>query len=119
MSNGVLCFVEGPWAWFTTGPLADAWGDDWDDAPRAHNAGEPYAWDPRMKSERYTLIKVAFDGPFKPAPDWQTAADINATGRLWIYGDKGGINAGCLLSEFVTFVRKSGGEVYMPCKEEA
>lgn len=40
----VLCYVCGPWAYFTTRPLADQWGDDWDDAPYEHNAGTPYEW---------------------------------------------------------------------------
>jgi hypothetical protein len=38
----VLCYVEGFWAFFTTRPLAEQWGDDWDDAPYEHNAGRPY-----------------------------------------------------------------------------
>lgn len=37
-----LCYVEGDWAYFTTQPLDKQWGDDWDDAPYEHNAGEPY-----------------------------------------------------------------------------
>lgn len=41
-ANYVLCYVDGPWAYFTTQPLEDQWGDDWDDAPYEHNAGEPY-----------------------------------------------------------------------------
>jgi len=37
-----LCYVERQWAYFTTRPIAEQWGDDWDDAPYEHNAGEPY-----------------------------------------------------------------------------
>lgn len=33
-------------AYFTTQPIAEAWGDDWDDAPYEHNAGPPYHWRP-------------------------------------------------------------------------
>ncbi len=122
MSEPVLCFVEGPWAWFTTGPLDDVWGDDWGDAPRG-STGSPYAWEPRMTVERYALIKVAFDGPFKAAPDWQTASDINAARRAWIYGESGsataGILAGCSLTEFGARVRSAGGEVYFAREREA
>lgn len=38
----VLCYVRSPWAYFTTRPLFEQWGDDWNDAPYEHNAGEPY-----------------------------------------------------------------------------
>lgn len=38
----VLCYISKPWAYFTTQKLEDQWGDDWDDAPYEHNAGEPY-----------------------------------------------------------------------------
>ena len=41
---GVLCYVDGPWAWFTTQKLFDQWGDDWDDAPYECNAGDPYSY---------------------------------------------------------------------------
>lgn len=40
--KAVLCYVDGNKAWFTTKPLAEQWGDDWDDAPYEHNAGQPY-----------------------------------------------------------------------------
>lgn len=46
-----LCYVDkerdgATIAYFTTQPLAEAWGDDWDDAPYEHNAGTPYEWRP-------------------------------------------------------------------------
>lgn len=42
-----LCYVDGLdtlTAFFTTRPLAEQWGDDWNDAPYEHNAGRPYRW---------------------------------------------------------------------------
>ena len=42
VNNAVLCFVDKTWAYFTTKPIESQWGDDWDDAPYEHNAGEPY-----------------------------------------------------------------------------
>lgn len=38
----VLCYVDEPWAYFTTQKLEDQWGDDWEDSPYEHNAGKPY-----------------------------------------------------------------------------
>ena len=76
-----LCYVEGNFAYFTTQPLAKQWGDDWDDAPYEHNAGEPYLptvcykttgpeKDPLDWNDdgtpKWGIVKVAWDGPFSP-----------------------------------------------------
>ena len=37
-----LCYVSGCFAYFTSKDLTEQWGDDWNDAPYEHNAGEPY-----------------------------------------------------------------------------
>jgi hypothetical protein len=37
-----LCYVKGNWAYFTSRPLSEQTGDDWNDAPYEHNAGTPY-----------------------------------------------------------------------------
>lgn len=37
-----LCYIDGCWAYFTTQDLDKQWGDDWDDVPYEHNAGDPY-----------------------------------------------------------------------------
>lgn len=41
-ADPVLCYVEEPWAYFTTKALEKQWGDDWNDAPYEDNAGDPY-----------------------------------------------------------------------------
>lgn len=33
MTEAVLCYVDGNCAYFTTQPLDQQWGDDWNDAP--------------------------------------------------------------------------------------
>jgi uncharacterized protein (TIGR02996 family) len=40
--GAALCYVDGGEAFFTTQPLSEQWGDDWNDAPYEHNAGDPY-----------------------------------------------------------------------------
>ena len=50
-----LVYVDGPWASFAANP-AEAWGDDWDDAPHDCNAGVPSA------RACGPYIKVAYDG---------------------------------------------------------
>lgn len=37
-----LCYISENIAYFTTLPLSEQWGDDWNDAPYEHNAGPPY-----------------------------------------------------------------------------
>lgn len=84
-----LCYVEGSWAYFTSQPLEEAWGDDWNDAPYEHNAGSPYYWRPKQyavkdpatdnfvrwedlpedeQSPKWEIVKVAWEGPFE-TPD--------------------------------------------------
>jgi hypothetical protein len=55
-----LCYVEGETAYFTSGAMADAWGDDWNDAPYEHNAGAPY--EPGARHAR--------QGTYLPAKEW-------------------------------------------------
>ena len=43
--------------WFTTQPADLQWGDDWNDAPWQHNAGNPYAWTPSDKNPFYRLVE--------------------------------------------------------------
>jgi hypothetical protein len=38
----ILCYATATWAFFTTRSLKEQWGDDWNDAPYEHNAGDPY-----------------------------------------------------------------------------
>ena len=86
--NHVLCYVSGSWAYFTSKPLKEQWGDDWNDAPYEHNAGTPYGpcWhnEPVHVAKRgslckcsscfqdwnsdgtpgWSIVKVAWEGPF-------------------------------------------------------
>lgn len=55
-----LCYVDAETAFFTSGSVADAWGDDWDDAPYQHNAEIPS--EPRVMSSA--------QGEYLPAGEW-------------------------------------------------
>ena len=60
-----LCYVERNFAYFTSIPLELQWGDDWNDAPYEHNAGEPYGDHrptPGAPRAEHSILKVAFDG---------------------------------------------------------
>lgn len=41
-SKMYLCFADRGELWFTDKKAKDVWGDDWNDIPLEHNAGEPY-----------------------------------------------------------------------------
>jgi hypothetical protein len=128
----VLCYVSAPWAYFTTQPLADQWGDDWNDAPYEHNAGEPY-W-PHGKDEgKWEIIKVAWDGPFDAPIDhaglysrWSVET-INSGAVPWLSNVTNwafnkkvtppvSIFAGTPLNEFKRLVRNGGGKFYVEDK---
>ena len=59
--NYILCYVESSKyigepikMYFTNNSLNDQWGDDWDDVPYEHNAGEPY------EDDDHQIIKIQF-----------------------------------------------------------
>ena len=124
MPDPYLCYVDGPWAWFTTAPLGKQWGDDWNDAPYEHNAGDPYGWSTGRNMRRYELTRVAWDGPFDAPCDlgginsrWSVET-INAGGIPWLQTDEWHkphvvIPAGTSLSDFKRMMRAAGGRVYV------
>ena len=127
MSDPVLCYVEGNWAYFTTQKLEDQWGDDFDDAPYEHNAGPPYEFN-KVDSDRgkdpWTITKVAFDGGFYTPCDSHnnspySVEQINSGVVPWLNDWKSDgivIYAGTTLSQFCELVRKAGGTIYMEVK---
>lgn len=125
-----LCFVKDQWAWFTSAPLAQQWGDDWNDRPYEHNAGNPYPWNPTMALRDihpYVLCKVAYDGAlYTPADDavlnsLYSVEEINAQMMPWLRSrswrsdeDVVQIWAGTPYDEFLRLVKQVGGTVYAP-----
>lgn len=125
----VLCYIEGNIAYFTTQPLAKQWGDDWNDAPYEHNAGEPYS--PHSpEGDQWEISKLMFEGPLKTPADigspsgyrsLYSVEEINALAIAWLtpepYSAKPGakpILAGCTKLEFTHLVEAAGGTVYVP-----
>lgn len=126
LKQAVLCYVREPWAYFTTRKLADQWGDDWNDAPYEHNAGEPYYYsshDEKEGREPWEIIRVAYDG------DWDTPSTnqhnsswsverINAGGVAWLQTSQWSsvppviIPAGATLERFTELIKQGGGNIY-------
>ena len=129
--QAVLCYITHPWAYFTTQPLAAQWGDDWDDAPYEHNAGEPYTYATHNRErgeDPWSVIKVAFECAYFDTPDaWTNNSQfqhsvmaINALAVPWLTsarhttGYHGPIWAGTTLREFVRRVREVRGGIWVP-----
>lgn len=123
---GHLVYVSESWAYFTTRPdWQNQWGDDWNDAPYEHNAGEPYRWMPYMAErgiEPYEIIKLAYDGPLV-TPDWSqlnspwSVQQINAGAVPWLQPFTTSdvqvfIRAGVSVEEFQKLLAHAGGDVY-------
>jgi len=124
-----LCYVEGHFAYFTTQPLDQQWGDDWDDAPYEHNADEPYCpYNGRGFNEdgtpKWEIVKVAFDGPFDAPCDrclgcspW-SVEQINAGAVDWLVSQEHAketvaIPAGATIQEFTEKINAGGGNAYV------
>jgi hypothetical protein len=122
LAEPVLCYVDGRCAYFTTQPLKQQWGDDWNDAPYEHNAGDPYAY-----SAHDEIHRRYYEGWFQtPADDaWHgnsrySVETINAGGVPWLRLDRNSatredhIWAGDTIAEFTRKIRATDGIVYAP-----
>lgn len=126
--DAVLCYVKGPWAYFTTCPLEKQWGDDWDDAPYEHNAGLPYDWADYRDTPSYEIIKIAFEGPFDEPRDHHLNSpfSVQAINRgaiawlrfaIWDEPPDGwrDIQAGTTLRDFIRRLKTvDGARLYLP-----
>lgn len=122
-----LCYVKDDWAWFTTQPLAQQWGDDWNDAPYECNASTPYQWK-EGRGPRWEIGKVAYDGPFETPASYAfnssySVGMINDGAIPWLQTDRYcltdgppvvRIMAGITYPEFVRLILEGGGMVYAP-----
>ena len=132
MTTEALCYIDGGTAFFTTQPLADQWGDDWDDAPYEHNAETPYwpsihyyADGTQKKSERdwnadgtpkWTILEVEFTGNVCRPCDGKinsqySVEQINRGEVPWLSMPFACIYAGASLAEFREFIQRAGGIV--------
>ncbi len=119
-----LCYLGNNFVFFTTAPLEEQWGDDWDDAPYEHNAGEPYVFREGIDKEEWKILKLAFEADRLVEPNHghvnslYSVQDINRGKVPWLRGwldpDSEPVNAGDTVKEFVRKVEKALGSVYYP-----
>jgi hypothetical protein len=133
-----LCYIEKSFAYFTTQDLDKQWGDDWNDTPYEHNAGEPYT--PHIRyyadgrtekipeywnedgSPKWEIMKIAFYCPTAGTPAQMSGSNskysvqqINEGLIPWVtvYPQKW-LFAGASIDEFVEFIEEANGEVFFP-----
>lgn len=127
-----LCYITGNKAYFTSN-FEKQWGDDWNDRPYEHNAGEPYKYDysqPEQGIENgvgiYPEIKqkiIYFEVPcisYLPCDGHTNSPysveDINHNRCPWLtLSDKNKqyyIFAGTSYTEFVKQIEKLDGTIY-------
>ena len=113
-----LCYVKHGKAFFTTQRLKDQWGDDWNDAPYEHNAGEPYT------GKGWKIFTVFFEADLnEPCDDYRnpyySVEEINKKAIPWLSPYSSSehnfkIWAGTTLRDFIDIIKIVGGEVYVP-----
>jgi hypothetical protein len=124
-----LCYIKGAKAYFTTTSQEKQWGDDWNDAPYEHNAGEPYEWMPGIAAhpKPYNLKAVYFDGTPYQTPDYThlnspySVQQINRGDAPWLrdsYGNNPPIPAGTLYGQFINMIHRAGGQVFEPINKD-
>lgn len=109
-------------------------GDDWDDAPYEHNAGEPYNdWSELIEDNedifkrKYKHHEIKHKVLYFEVDDWNdqrpcdmgrySVEDINKQAVAWIHTDKFNILAGTTIENFIDILERHGGKVFL-LKEE-
>lgn len=117
-----LCFIRGNKAYFTTIPLQQQWGDDWDDAPYEHNAGGPYRQEELGVGHRvyvlyfsHLLYRTPADLHFPNSPF--SVEQINQCVTPWLWPGDNRVEhyppiwAGCSIEKFTDRIQSTGGDV--------
>lgn len=138
-----LCYIDRPWAYFTTQALDKQWADDWNDAPYEHNAGSPYTWNPTVHDRelkawianpepRWDIGMVAFSVNLCTPEEEHFNSPysiemINDKAVPWLQpyrwdreheANRVEIWAGASYSEFVRLVHEAGGTIYEPIEAQ-
>lgn len=117
-----LCYVRDNIMYFTDN-FKNQWGDDWNDAPYEHNAGEPYdrkyyhEYDDEWCIEHGcgNIKNIAFLGYDIAEPKdghWNSPHSVETTNKKavpWLYNDEAGaLFAGATMAEAKRWLKKAG-----------
>lgn len=130
--NKKLCYIEGNKLYFTDAPLEKQWGDDWDDAPYEHNAGEPYDDEnittAYVEDSSYSNLGMLITPCYGHQNSPYSVEDINLEKKIpWLRIKKKDnknqeyidIYAGASLEEVIQVIRENGGKIYTEYEEKA
>ncbi len=126
-----LCYVNGQKAWFTS-DFDHQWGDDFDDRPYEHNAGEPYdSWSELIEDNedvskrKFIHHPIELETLYFETNDWSerrpcdgylnspySVDDINKGAIAWLHTDKFNIQAGTTMKDFINIIQSNGGEIW-------
>ena len=129
MEKYKLCYIDGNKAWFTNN-LEKQWGDDWNDVPYEHNAGEPYDYWNELLEDNEDIFKRKWkhheikhkvlyfeteDCNEKKPCDMGTFSveDINKKVIAWLHTDKYDIYAGTIYEVFIKVIKDNGGKIFI------
>lgn len=127
-----LCYIKGNKAWFTNN-FEEQWGDDWNDAPYEHNAGEPYdSWHELIEDNedifkrKYKRHEIKHKVLYFETEDWSekrpcddfcnspySVEDINAQAVAWLRTSDFTILAGTTYENFIDIIEKHDGKVFL------
>ena len=130
-----LCYMDYEKAWFTD-DFEHQWGDDWDDAPYEHNAGEPYntwseliednenIWKRKWKNHQIDLKEVYYRIPYINYLPYEghenspySVEDINKKKVPWLHTKKYDIYAGTSFEDFIKIIKEHNGEVWIEMED--
>ena len=116
-----LCYVSGNVMYFTDN-FKNQWGDDWDDAPYEHNAGEPYEYiDGRSAEDNKYRGHICYIA-YMPIEYGIEVADsvydisVETINKLkvvpWLacYANNDGLYAGATMEQAIEWLKKCGAK---------
>jgi len=119
MKELTLCLMLGDMAYFHSKVFHEVWGDDWNDAPLQHNAGQPYVDEGDKCVSCY--VTGPFEQPFYEMDKAVSQINNQRSPGIWLrYENRyesdntlwGAAYPGMTTHEFVRWVEERGGSVY-------
>ena len=117
-----LCYIEGNFAYFTN-DFEEQWGDDWNDVPYEHNAGEPYTHNGTEVDKLAFYSELSTPAEIAGLNSSYSVQDINEGKVAWLSGmsyttgEYIEVKAGVTMTEFIDVMLRSGGEIFLKVEE--
>jgi len=117
MSDYKLCYCRNNILYFTDN-FEEQWGDDWNDAPYEHNAGDPYEYiegETDLNKHHGHIRYIAFLTDYTvyepcelPCQPSYSVQQINKGMAPWLFSNTtGALNAGATIEEAKDWLKKT------------